>query len=148
MSAGRSKLLLFLLLFLPHNSQAEDGCQGEYGHLYWRCGDVCTAAYAPEQNCTCGGETFSPNDGKWCCGTNCTGGCLERKQGYKDGDHPLYCVEWSLAICTNGVALPLNESCNGVCNYHPEDKYRDTRGISRSHVASHQHLRQRGGGEH
>ena len=150
LAAGRSRLLLFLLLFLPQNSQADDGCPWVFGtsrSIYWRCGDVCTRAGV---DCICGGETVSQNDGMWCCGTNCNEAvCLKWKQNrITDKPRqsltrlpaaalaaPAYCLEWSPATCTNGVALPLNESCNGVCNYHPGDKGRNYFS-SRSHVAA------------
>ena len=81
----KSRLLLPLLLLLPHNNQGMDGCQGEYGSDYWKCGDVCT--YYEEQ-CTCGNSTFKHADGKWCCGTNCTGGnCLRWKSGFKEEEY-------------------------------------------------------------
>ena len=130
-AAGRSRLLLFLLLFLPHNGQADDGCQGDYGWEYWRCGNVCTYI---EQDCTCGVEGFGHNEGKWCCGTNCTGGsCLKWKQKpswvgegyYEEEDHPRYCAEWSSVICNNGITLLLNQSCHGFCNEHSNDKDRN-----------------------
>ena len=38
-------------------------------------------------------------------------------------------------MCTNGVALPLDQSCDGSCNYHPSDERRDYES-SRSHVAA------------
>ena len=44
----------------------------------------------------------------------------------------MHCEEWRPATCTNGVAIPLNQKCNGVCNEHLNDKYRD----SRSYVAA------------
>ena len=132
-------LYLLLLFLLLHNGQAYDGCQGMYGELYWRCGDVCTYP----KRCICGGETFGLNDGKWCCATQCTGGgCLKWKQTplwvrgrlTKDGNHPDYCAQWSPANCTVGVTLPLNEKCNGLCNEHPSDKYRNW-SRSRSYLA-------------
>ena len=71
---GRSRLLLLLLL-LPHNSQGMDGCEGEFAQMWWRCGDVCNAAY-PSRSCICGDTKIWYSEDKWCCGTNCTGGCL------------------------------------------------------------------------
>ena len=129
--------MLFLLLLLTNNGQADDGCQGKHGYVYWRCGDVCTSAYdSTKQDCTCGGQTFGFDDGKWCCGRNCTGGCLEwKREDNIDGDHPLDCAHWSPVNCTNGVALPLEQSCNGLCNENPDDEHRNTVS-SRSHVAS------------
>ena len=76
---GRNRLLLpFLLLLLPQENQATDGCGKEGGG--WRCGDVCTTfLYNPytftydRHTCNCNGESFGPHDGKWCCeGTNST----------------------------------------------------------------------------
>ena len=100
-------LVLALLLAAPRPGRLDDGCGDSY---YWRCGDICIHArgsswYKPAQPCHCDGEVFGPDAGKWCCGgTNCTGG------------------QWSPAICTNGVALNLNQSCQGgECNYHSED---------------------------
>ena len=100
--------------------------------------------------CTCGNSTFSHGDGKWCCGTNCTGGsCLRwgKKEKWvngtwsihgedaKEGDHPKYCDEWLPAICTTGIALNLTESCGGFCNYYGEDKNRNFLD-SRSYVSA------------
>ena len=51
------------------------------------------------------------SDGEWCCGTNCTRGhCL-------DWSRNGHCFSWS-QTCTTGVALQLNESCKGECNYN------------------------------
>ena len=122
------------------------------GLFYWRCGDVCVPWAggnwhdydSAEQSCTCGVETFGPYDSKWCCGTNCTGGCLKWKQKplkegggyYEEGDDPGNCAEWTPVICTNGIALPLNQSCNnGFCNEHLSDEYRNFES-SRSYVAA------------
>ena len=136
---GGSKLMFPLFLVLPHNTLGMDGCQGDHGGLYWRCGDVCTSAASSylrtKQDCTCGSSTFGQQDGKWCCGgTNCTGGCLRWNRGYKDGDYPWYCAEWTPAICTTGVALNLTQKCQDTCNYYGEDKYRNEYN-SRSYVA-------------
>ena len=128
---GRSKLLLLFLL--PHISQASDGCHGEYGkygYFYWRCGDVCTRQ---KEQCFCGNSRYGFYEEKWCCATNCTGGCLQWNEGYKEGDHPNNCAEWQPANCTNGVALKLTESCgqSHTCNYHGQDGGRE-----RSYVAA------------
>ena len=136
----RSRLLL---LFLFSSSNGMDGCQGEDGKDYWRCGDVCTNAFdntryggsSIRQDCHCGNETFGHADGKWCCGNNCTGGCLRWKEGFKNGDFPGNCLEWLPAKCTNGVALQLNQSCQGNCNYFGGDENRNYLS-SRSYVAA------------
>ena len=135
----RSKLLLPLLLFLPDNTQGMDGCQVEMSayaaKFYWRCGDICTSAtVAIRQNCTCGDSQFGSDDGRWCCGTNCTGGCLRWKYDVDEGI-PDSCAEWSPTICTTGLALNLNESCEGQCNYHGQDVYRNYLN-DRSYVAA------------
>ena len=135
---GRSRLLpLLLLLLLPRNNQATDGCQGEggLGLANWRCGDVCTGR---DVQCFCGNSKFKYDDGKWCCATNCTGGgCLQWREGHKEGDASWHCLEWEPAKCTTGVALNLTESCGQShrCNYHGEDEHRSWL-ISRSHVAA------------
>ena len=128
--------IMLLRFFLLHNSQAMDGCEGKFGRFYWKCGDVCISAH-PEnpQNCVCGDETFGPNATKWCYAKNCSGGecqnctvgdCLERRNGDKQGDvDPRECDKWSPAICTNGVALPLNKSMKGKCNEYLKDKFRN-----------------------
>ena len=130
---------LLLLLLLPHNSQGMDGCHldGEWGSLYWRCGDVCTSEYAGTKlgTCTCGNSTFGWNEGKWCCGKNCTGGCLKWEEGHKDGDDPFRCAEWEPVICSTGVALNLNQSCQGSCNYYGGDESRNYL-IRRSYAAA------------
>ena len=121
LAAGRRRLLLtFLLLLFPHNSIGMDGCQGNNGN-YWRCGDICTHeknGFRPLEECNCGDTKFSHSDDKWCCGSNCTGGCLRWKEGYGEGSFPSNCAEWSPAICATGVALNLNQSCKGACNFH------------------------------
>ena len=146
----RSGLLLPLFLHLPHKIHAMDGCQGDYGHLYWRCGDICTYADgSPKQECFCGNSSFGPNDGQWCCGHNCTGGgCLKLKEGVGVGwgrhkedpdgyfwNHPAGCADWSPAKCTTGIALNLNESCKGECNFYGEDRHRNYLTI-RSHPSA------------
>ena len=124
---GKSRLLLPLLLFLlPNKTQGMDGCQGNidlYGFNpllnHWRCGDVCTHK---DEDCICGNSTLRRGNSSWCCGTNCTGGnCLRWKSGHSEGDGPWNCAEWLPAICTTGVALNLNESCQGDCNYYNTD---------------------------
>ena len=63
-----------------------------------------------------GNSTFGAYDGKWCCGgSNCTGGCTRWKEGHKEGDRTDFCAEWSPAICTTGVALNLDQSCEVGC---------------------------------
>ena len=54
-------------------------------------------------------------------------------QYYSEEDGPSFCEEWSPAICTNGVALPLSQRCNGRCNFYPEDPWRNA-DSSRSHL--------------
>ena len=127
---------MLLRFFLLHNSQAMDGCEGKFGRFYWRCGDLCISAH-PEnpQNCVCGDETLGPNATKWCYAKNCSGGecqnctggeCFPRRNGDKQGDvDPRECDKWSPAICTNGVALPLNKSMKGKCNEYLKDKFRN-----------------------
>lgn len=127
----KSRLLLPLLLLLPHNNRGMDGCQGKYGQNRWKCGDVCTYI---EAQCTCGNSTFKQGDGKWCCSTNCTGGnCLR----WKEGGSPWDCLERSPAICTTGVALNLTESCGSKykCNENQQDAHRNLYS-SRSHLAA------------
>ena len=104
---GKSRLLLPLLLLLPHNSQGMDGCEKRDE---WRCGDKCIYFIA---ECSCGGETIKYSEAKFCCASNCT----------SDG------------ICANGSALNLTQSCNGSCNYYGDDENRHWR-RSRSHVAA------------
>ena len=133
---GRSGLLLALLLHLPHNGQGMDGCErGHWGAEYWKCGDICT--YRKEK-CSCGGKRFNVERSKWCCGgVNCEGGkCLEWENSWnREGDQPKYCAKWSPAVCTTGVVQNLNESCLGECNYHPEDKHRNSK-ANRSYMAA------------
>ena len=131
LAEGRFRLLLLPLLLLPHNSRSMDGCKGVFGTTNWRCGDICTSK---GQDCTCGSTTFAHNDGKWCCGTNCTGGsCLKWKEDPEG--NPWYCLKRSPVICTTGIALLLNESCNGDCNYYREDEQRNYHS-SRAHAAA------------
>ena len=136
-----------LLLLLSHHSRGMDGCKGlfarsdgvdvDFGERYWKCGDVCTHY---ESECFCGNETLKYDDGRWCCGSQCTSGsCLRWKEKkekingewvgtgelHKEGDEPYYCIEWAPAVCTTGVLLNLTETCNKICNEHPQDKYRD-----------------------
>ena len=139
------QLLPLLLLLLPHNSQGMDGCQGKISsgvHAgenywmrdYWKCGDVCTHY---KSQCSCVGEKLNHDDTKWCCGgTKCTSGtCSKWMRGYKEGSDPYYCTEWSPAICTTGVALNLNQVCNGSCNENVLDDKRNSMS-SRSFVAA------------
>ena len=146
-AAGRSRLLLLLLF--PTNNEATDGCSKPD---YWRCGDVCISAdpWVTIQDCNCGQTTSNIDDGKWCCGSNCTGGeCLRWEHGFKKpgaggellaaqvlwkgADSLDFCAEWSPINCTTGVALDLNQSCNGSCNFYGGDIHRN-RWRSRSHV--------------
>ena len=88
LAEGRgSFILLFILLFNPHESQSMDGCELDWAE--WRCNDVCIRF---DDICRCGGETFGIDDLKWCC---------------------------------NNVALNLSESCEGRCNYYPNDNGRN-----------------------
>ena len=108
----------------------------DWGPTYWRCGDICTSAVAPAKDCTCGTSRFSHNEGKWCCSTNCIGGgCRRWKPGHKEGDLPNHCAVWTPAVCPNGIALQLNQSCNGDCNYYGEDSRRNEVS-SRSYVGA------------
>ena len=96
---------------------------------------MCLSSKEP---CFCGNSNFSYDDGKWCCATNCTGGCHRWEEGYKEGDDPDDCLEWQPGNCTTGVALNLTESCGQShrCNYpgqHIATGYRDD---SRSYVAA------------
>ena len=126
-------LLLFLLL---HNSHGMDGCPGDentLGSQSSRCGDVCASQY--ELFCTCGNTTFHfHEESKWCCGTNCTAGvCVQWKYGHKEGDWKGWCTEWLPPNCPTGVALQLNQSCEGRCNFYVEDGSRNNRS-PRSHI--------------
>ena len=135
LAEGRSRLLLLLLLMLPHNIQAMDGCQRS---LFWRCGDVCTSAHeGTKQDCTCGDTKFGPGDSMWCCGTSCTGGCSRWRPGGGTAitPHPTWCAEWSPAKCADGIALHLSQSCKERCNEHLTDKDRNYYS-SRSYVAA------------
>ena len=132
---GRSRLLLLLLLLLllPHKAKSEDGCRDHE----WQCGDVCTS---DEQSCTCGTSKFGAKDGLWCCGTECTGGgCHRWREGSTEEERerdPLYfCVERLPTYCTTGIALQLNQSCNGTCNYFGDNRIRNIVG-DRSYVAA------------
>ena len=111
---GRFLLPLLLLLLLPHSTQGMDGCNGR---SQWRCGDHCISE---EEQCTCGNETFSHEDLKWCCkGVNCTGGSCSKRDRWER------CVKWSPGICSSGVALSLSQSCDGQCNYFSNDRDRN-----------------------
>ena len=134
-----SRLLLLLILLLPRNNQAMDGCE----RGFWRCGDVCIDDSNP---CNCGGSRFRVDDRKWCCATNCTGGCYQWKEvKYRKG---LICVDERPSNCSTGVPLKLTEGCGQSqrCNYYPDDDHRnslshysavaDPNFYSRSHVAA------------
>jgi hypothetical protein len=103
--------VLFLLL-LHSSVKADDGCTDEFS---WKCGDVCIDA-RQLSNCLCGNTAIAARGGTWCCATGCT------TQGYgRNG------------TCSTGTVLPLTQSCDGVCNHHPEDIRRNYVGV-RSHV--------------
>ena len=117
--------LCLLLLFLLHNNQADDGCPS--GLQLWRCGDVCTDVEPGSRkfDCTCSDTTFGPDDGMWCCAKNCS----------TTDDEDKRFISWSNAVCPDGVALRLDQSCNNTCNQHLSDDERNLQ-TSRSYIAA------------
>ena len=117
---------LAALASLPRPAAGRDGCAD---YRDWRCGDLCLAPWA---SCTCGGDTFRPLDGKWCCpAPGCgPGGCCS---GW--GDYWEEMESWRGGATCNGTALSLSLSCRGECNYHPADRKRDDNG-QRAYVAA------------
>ena len=128
--ASRSGVLLPLcltILLLLHSNQADDGCKSNLTQL-WRCGDVCTnndETPSGQRDCTCGDTKFGPNDGMWCCAKNCS----------TTDDEDKRFISWSNAVCPDGVALRLDQSCNNTCNQHLSDEERNLQ-TSRSYIAA------------
>ena len=110
-------VLLVTLIF--GQTLAWDGCRAEAG---WRCGDICIGFV---NACNCGGTILQHTSLMWCCQeTNCTG----------KGEYDEYTDSWPFVHCINGTVLNLTQPCNGTCNYHKDDQYRNRDGVQRSHV--------------
>ena len=110
-------LKVAMLLLLSHTLMSEDGCI--IGN--WRCGDKCIHRV---HTCECvdpltGGRNFSESDQVWCCPSE---PCEDREMGWSEVG--------AGASCT-GTTIPLTQSCNGSCNFYPDDY---TRSSVRSHM--------------
>ena len=109
LSVGRGRFLIpvLLLLFLPHETQGMDGCEG----LRWRCNDECIRI---DVDCQCGDETLGSGDETSSDDETFVSG--DETFGYDD-------LKW----CCNNVAINLSQNCEGQCNYYPNDEYRNER---------------------
>lgn len=127
-----SRTLIVLLFFLNlNNTLAWDGC----ARKSWICGDTCIDGdYGEGAECKCGGEIFNHTAQMWCCNNKpCEGRGKKNRYntwlGEKDKKGRRIGAE------CNGTALKLEKPCNGKCNDHQEDRFRNFLGLVRSYRA-------------
>ena len=121
-----SVLLLFLMLA---NHMPGMGVPIQRHHPIIH-GDVATSASWKTLNATAEEQSSKK---MWCCEES----SCEVLRGLKNYLLKRHGVQYSrhqiIGAKCNGTALNLTQSCKGGCNFYPEDKARNYRGILRSH---------------
>ena len=102
-------LFWLIILGLAYNQLLVSGFDGCSETTHYACGDKCG------YYCECGNgedKLTEPGNGKWCC----------QEEDYscpaaEDEDSPVYCA--------NATVISLAQSCNGMCNFHMNDSFRN-----------------------